>query len=400
MENNEENKPKTADDIRQEARQKEQDRYDRIEQVRVATVNWMKTDEKVKSYLNNYNSHYVEYFINGYADTKSQFTEWSGFYEDLGERHETQFLERAEDALVEIQLKKLFDLRCKWGAEQIEIDEIQCSPDFYKWAGNVLNCHFIDDVTEDEVEMYKDYIWSNNFNIIVENNWICIEDYREGDDEDTYNTYFTEWFAFHNSRTGNNVLLLQPDIRGKREEFYKDLDRKKTHKDIVDKYETGELEKPTIDERPKISEYSYVDVLNFMKEFETAETIRKFETYHKHTGAVSLDTDEDEVDDNNYLDERVEEIMLNLTAMPKVKIAVDANNDWRKALIEGWAKFEKEQIASCLKLAYNNYLFRRQSNIQFAQSRADDYFESFGEDVKKMILNGRELNGESRDFNF
>jgi hypothetical protein len=169
--------------------------------------------------------------------------------------------------------------------------------------------------------------------------------------------------------------------------------------ELEKKFETGELVKTIPDNRPSISNYQYHDVLNFMKKFETPDTIRKFEANHKHAGLASLG-DEERDDDTDYLDERVESIMLALTAMPNVKIPVEANDDWRKALMAGWDKFEREQIIKCLKPAFSDYLFRQNNGIQFSRDREDNFHSDIANNVKEQILRGRELNGEPRDFDF
>lgn len=395
MDNNEENKPKSYEEVHQEGLKKEQDKRDRMEKVRLDTIEWMKTNPEIQAYLNGFKSSYVENFIDGYAQSKSLFMEYGEFYEDLNERHETRFIEEAEDCLRAIQLKKLFDLRCQWSAELITIPGIIVSPDFWIYANDILNCSFIEPINKRDIELYIDYINSNQYDRYSDIHFFSIENHRSNNEDEE----FPAWFEYNNLHTGNNKYLQLPDLRGEKENVYRALWRNERQMQIETKFETGELERPVADDRPTISNYQYHDVLNFMKKFETADAIRKFEANHKHAGMASLG-DEEQDDESDYLDERVEEIMLALTAMPDVKIAVEANADWRKALMEGWYKYERTELIKALKPAFSDYLFRKQNNIQFSKHRDDDFDLELSNSVKEQILRGRELNGEPRDFNF
>lgn len=391
---NEENIPKTYEELHQARLQNAKDKQERMEKVRLDTIEWMKTNLEIQKYLNGFNSYYVEDFITGYARDKSIFMEYGEFYENLNEKYESQFIEDAEECLKNIQLKKLFDLRCQWGAELVTIPEIIISWDFWYWSKDVLNCNFISRVEWADVELYINYINSNNYDKYCEPSLNDISSYNEENGGE-----LPAWFEYHNTYTGNNKYLLLPDLRVKKENVYRSLWRKEEDEKIQAKYDSGELVKHIPDNRPSIATYQYHDVLNFMKKFETAETIRKFEANHKHASMASLG-DEEQDDESDYLDQQVQSINLALTALPHVRIAVEANSDWRKALIIGYDKFERGEIIKCLKPAFSDYLFRLENNIKFSNDREDDFHLNLTNSVKEQILRGRELNGEPRDFNF
>jgi len=396
MENNEENKPKTAENYHQESLKKEKDKQERMERVRAETIEWLKTDAAIQEYFDGFNAYYVESFITGYASDKALFMEYGEFYENLNEKYETRFMEKAEGCLKAIQLKKLFDKRCEWGAELIAIPDVIVSSDFWLLANDILNCKIIEPITKADIELYSNYINSDSYDKYSDIHFFSIESYRSSSDD---RNEFPAWFEYNNIHTGNNKYLQLPDIRGNKEETYRILWRKEQDDELEKKYETGELVKHIPDTRPTIAHYQYHDVLNFMKKFETLEAIRKFEANHKHAGLASLGDDERD-DESDYLDELVESIMLALTALPNVRIPVEANDDWRKALIAGWDKFEREQIAKCLKPAFSDYLFRQKNNIQFSKNREDNFHESIANSVREQILRGRELSGEPRNFDF
>ena len=134
---------------------KEREKDERMEKVRTETIERLTNDQAIQEYFSEYNSYYLESFISGYASSKSIFMEYGEFYEDLGEKQETSFMENAEDCLKAIQLKKLFDLRCQWGAELITIPEITVSSDFWIWADDILNCKFIEPVNKADIVFYR-----------------------------------------------------------------------------------------------------------------------------------------------------------------------------------------------------------------------------------------------------
>ena len=82
-------------------------------------------------------------------------------------RNDNPFLYYAEDALREIQQKKLFDLQCQWRAEMIELKGISTTNDFEYWEMNIREAKFLTRITEGELKTYMDYLKSSEYRV----NW-------------------------------------------------------------------------------------------------------------------------------------------------------------------------------------------------------------------------------------
>ncbi len=387
-----ENKPMSYEERHQESLKKEEEKKERMEKLRKDTIARLQSDPAIKEYLSQFSSYSVETFINGYANKLMLVLEYANMYIDMHERSSTEYMKRADKCLTEIQLKKLFDLRCRWGANLIKIDGIEVSSDFYIEARNIMNSKIVPPITQEEFDLYLEYVRSHHFHYHdYPLDWMDVENVRS---ENMKQDDLPEWFVYHNIHTGSNIHLQLPDLRGDKESEYCMLWHKEEKRKQDAKIESGEVKPHVPDERPRISDYQYNDVLQFMKKFEKPETVRLFESYVEFGGGGMIKEDED---DSEWLDEQVETIIHTLSTMGEVRLPIEANRDWRRGLIAAWEKFEKEQVVTALPAAYDNYLFMLENKIAFPK---EDDLKWFSDTLKKQILGGRELNGEPRDFDF
>ena len=386
------NQPKSYEDHHRENQKKNQERTERMEAVRQQTIKRLNTDPAIQEYFQQFRSHSIESFISAYATWKSIVLEYGDMYENIAERNYSEYFERAKICLREIQLKKLFHLRCEWGADLVKPEGILTSLDFFGWSADVLNCPLLSTISRDEFELYLQYAKSPHFEFNEYFDWLGQESIRSGNNEEGD---FCPWFHYHNTHTNTGMYLQLPDIRREKESFYRKLWFNEQEALCEKKYETGELKRPVIDQRPVLNNYNYDQLMDFMRRFEDADTIRAFQNHEQYGGRLTLGKD----DDSEYLSERANDIMHALSFMKDVRLPVEASDDWRKALILAWDNFEKEQTIAHLTLAYDDYLFRIENKIKFPDDRAADNW-SLAENVKNYILRGRELNGEPADFNF
>ena len=76
------------------------------------------------------------------------------YYQNLISNEGIEWVEAATKHLKVIQQKKLFDKQCLWRAEKIKIDGLQLCCEFLLWENNILNCPFIDPVSEEDLSDY------------------------------------------------------------------------------------------------------------------------------------------------------------------------------------------------------------------------------------------------------
>lgn len=395
----ENNKPKSREDYHKESLEKEEAKKNRMENNRKQIIERLTTDPEIQAYFSQFSKRSVEHFIDGYAFKMYLLLEYGEQQVSMAEKQDIKYVELAEKCLTQIQLKKLFDLYCQWDAELITLEGIEITADFHTVSLKVMNTELIPPISQEEFDLYYQYAQSDQFDYTEDDiEWIYCEDYRTAmlKNNDDNDNYFPAWFLYHNNHTGNHQYLILPNIRATKENVYRHLAYEKERLELEAQYESGELTRYIPDDKPDISDYSYSDIMAFMKRFEKPETVRLFEEYCKISDlGVAMEDPDDE--QNNLLDERVQDILHYMNTRHRVIIPIEANDDWRKGLIAAWEKFEIKQIIAALPDAYEEYLFRLENKIAFPE---EEDMVGYADIIKGKILRGRELKGEPRDFNF
>jgi len=396
MSDNEQNKPKSYEESLQDQARKEEERRLRLEKVRLDTIAHLNADKDVQEYLQQFNAGSHESFIQGYAHKKTLFTEYHEMYASIAENNSLEYIERAEQCLAEIQFKKLFDFRCKWGAYQASAEEVKVSWDFLSLGENVLNCPFITTIQQDEFDLYKQYICSDEYREMED---LQIDDIREQDEDGEPMYVLPEWFEYHNIHTGAGKYMLLPDNKYIKEEAYLKIIRDNNHQKIEDRYESGEIARHVPDERPLINDYYAGNMIPFIDKFETPETARLFKNYIAQTNSVMDENNED--DDETGLYEYIERIIEVMKGLPDgTKVPIKENADWKVGLILAWNDFEKQKTIDCLDAAYDNYLFRIDNKIAFDNDGNDESYRDMANTIRNNVLEARRILGEEENFDY
>ena len=390
----EEYKPKSFEATQKELSDKESARAKRIEELRLTTYNWMKNDAAIQQYLQQFNSYSQETFMQQYAQSKSLFMEYADMHASIRENREEGGINDAQKRLMDIQLKKLFDIMLQWDARLIDIQDIKCSWDFFKWTHNFSQCPFLTPVTQQEFDLYMQYANTADFEYDQDMNLLELDNLRNDE-----GMMLPEWFLFENLHTGNNKYLVLPRLRTAKENFYQGLWRKEENEKMENKYAAGTLEKPNIDTRPMAPYFYYSGIEGFVKNFENKEAISKFYKYYEmNTDQLIRDNKEDE--EHGYLNERVNNAIFHLADV-REKIPVNAQSDWRLAVIEAYENYCRNQVRTGLKYAYEDYCMRLSSGMTYlTDEKHFEEMEGLATSVGKQILRGRELNNEPVDFDY
>ncbi len=193
--------------------------------------------------------------------------------------------------------------------------------------------------------------------------------------------------------------MLLPHTRTEKEEYYRGLGFDERNNELEKKYEKGELQRPVKDERPMAPYYYYNGIEDFVKRFENKEALNKFHNYYDRNTEFLIREDEEE-QEHGYLNERVQDIVMYLRDI-REKIPVSAQSDWRLAVIEAWDNYNKKQIQTDLQYAYSDYCNRLANGVAYLKDEKETmHMAELAENVKNQILDGRELNGEPRNFDF
>ncbi len=333
----------------------------------------------LQDYLQQFSTDSVNKFIEHLLAEKNTWLEHGEQnLEDMNNEGD-EWVEQAKDHLQIIQQKKLFDTQCLWRAEKMTIEGIETCYDLEYWGHNILNCPFIEPVSEEEIAWYTEYLQTEDAELEYDH-WWCWQEYdelKEAFEDDDSDADFPEWYDFENRRSGKDALLMLPDIRGKKEAFYYSL-AAKTEQSRQPK---NEPEKPTL-------HYSRDNFMQwYVQKFETRQ-IKKFYKAFKWS-MRSRDKEEALQDDLTLLFEANE------------KIPVDANEDWMEAIKNAAEKYRRFKIAEALPIAWQQYMFKIEAGISFSGTGFTySLFQQLRSELIQKLIKGRILNGEPGDLNF
>ena len=327
-----------------------------------------------------------ESFAGNYAEDKVRWIEWGPKHIVWQESDDLQWVDDAFNRLKEIQQKKLFDLQCLWRAEKVEVPEVEASVDFEAWEWNILNCPIIDPIDDDDVEIYRQYLASNNFEFEqwFLDNWQEYDEIKEAYQNENANRNFPDWYDFHNGRTGKGVYMTLPNVRGEKEEHYANLSIQEEQKESEVRMQQA-ANNPNIDRRPGISYHKKGFVTWFVSTFEDKETQEMFRDYG---GEIQWDS-QSEVIENN----------VDLLRKAGKPISIDGWHDWREALQRCADKYSIMKISEALPAAYEQYKMQLEMGLPFIEEDPG-YWDDIVKLEKERILNGREMTGEDRNFDF
>lgn len=344
-------------------------------------------------------------FAQTYATQKFEW-QWKGAQAVAAQEHDAgRFREAAYSRLWDIQRKKLFDLQCRWRAGQLTLPGVGCTHDFSILDLAIENCPLLDPISPPELDLYCDFVrLTPDFNDVLDRDGDPVFDLRNWQDYDAMRLYETEfdhhtpddecegvappaWYDFHNSRTGQGPLLSLPDLRGAAEKRYREAYWNARRA----RYAADATAAPPADPRPAHltwrAERNLLDLL--LEQFETPLLRRQqaaFETQRAREAA-----DEQVMEDFEYL--------KSLDAADALPLAAAPN--WRAALRQAASESQRQQLLQCLPLVYEDYLLRQQLGIAHplaAEPHRRDVRYHQGQ--REDLLDGRELLGEPRNFDF
>ncbi|MEM0542483.1 hypothetical protein WFZ85_07630 [Flavobacterium sp. j3] len=347
-------------------------------------IHWRKElaeNKSVQSYFEGFQPHSVESFVSKYILYKFIAHRYADMYSRKAEDRRSRWINKAHEHLSYIQQKKLFDLQCLWRAEQITLPEIEICYDFEVWGSTIFKCPFLEPITKEDIKQYQNFLMQSEeyyeFDTYTAQDYDDIKAEYLGTEEDY--GIMPDWYEYHNLITGNSSLLLLPDIRGEKEEFYRSFQYKKNSEAIAN------AEPRVIDNRPCLSWHEEKDVRFFFTTFEDRETQLKFENYFEDKKTENRDS----IDVDIILQDMMEQ---------EETIPIDSHYDFKEAIIKAYVKFRNRKLAEHLEIAHEQYLFNLKMGFEIEQEKPLD--RSIRKIWMQQILDGREANGEPRNLNF
>ncbi len=350
-----------------------------------------------RPWLEQFHPDSIPDFIRHYALEKVRVLRYGDNSTRWLQERITQYTDAAYERLWDIQRKKLFDLQCRWRAEQATVPGIDVSAEFEDWSSNsfIYRCPFLEPITPDEFELYCQFVATTaDFEDDVEGNdyadWQNYEEFKnEHQDQTDGGLTMPEWYHFHNARCGTAVLMSLPDVRGTKEERYMEVARKafqaKREKARAEDAAARAANPP--DPRPRLG-YAEQEArsLEFAERFETGKVKRLFAAHYQAN--------------KNHNVSGLEEALETLENAHEDLIAIEAHPDWRQAVIQAAANYRRQRLLEALPVVYDEYLTRQSLGI--THPPLTDYESTFraAKFFKKQILKGRRLLGEPEDFSY
>lgn len=312
-----------------------------------------------------------------YTNEKFLVSEW--------DKHHLQNVEFARKLLDLILLKKLFNMECLWRAEELRIDGIEISGDFYYWSGDLQNCPFLEPITQREIEVLRMFMQTHGFEI-KNWSWEMGMEYdfdswmRKNEKGDL--DQLPEFFEYYDSLMGTFYLLNKPNIRGEKEEFYKKIYY--TH--FGEEWERKQAE--TKDNPPVLPSFgpfskAGTDLLLQTEPADFFELLEAFKVREQNLNGTFRKIALQEME--TYFSRSGEEVFL-----PAWMV-------WDDGMEYTYNRHRNEKAANVLELALDEYQLKSELRMFDTTAIEKKKAECIS---RQYILKGRQLAGEKEDFEF
>ncbi len=361
-----------------------------LKQLKQEFYDEIKNSETASEYFAKYRPDSIENFIKSYIERKVHLLECYEYYSDLyheKENSELHYYKQAEEMLQLILQKKLFDMQLRWRAGQLEIDGIDIAYDFQFWEKHITACTFIPKITGGEVELLKEYLSRFDKDDDDETVFMEWQDYDSITEKNEYGDMdnMPDWYEFYDSRMGTGMLLLLPNLKGAKEDFYMDISRKTT----------TPANPPVTSPQPLpyLSGYG-ADIFDFSKHFEKDKYFSALFKYNKYN----------EDKDRQHPSSEDLNVTVKYLLSADRPIYLKSHLTWDKALEAAANEYRNTRIAEVLDFAYEEYLMMKDLGL-YKDKSPEEIKKEYNKDFivqlyREKILEARVKNNEPKDFNY
>ena len=194
------------------------------------------------------------------------------------------------------------------------------------------------------------------------------------------------WYEFHNARTGHARLLLLPDLRGPLEARY--LHAYRANRQARHAPPPPPPPRPPTPPPPPPPAPPQTPPQAPLHHLATPKLRRQHAAYLMQQAQEAAD-------------EQVEADFDYLKALgPDLAVPLAAAPDWRAALRQAVVETRRQQLLHHLPQVFEAYRLREAQGISHPEAEEPDRRSTRYHHERESILDGRELLGEPRDFNF
>jgi hypothetical protein len=366
------------------------------QKIRWATRDRLKADKNIQGYFEDYNTISVDLFINYYAIKKANWLTHFDTMERVNEYVDFKYNREAWHLLALVQKRKAMQKIADWNAYQADFDGIETSIDFALWDADIFNLPYLEPIEKDEVEICKKFFLSEEYeetgggHIMLPTTYSIVRhDAGINNTDDTDHDFLYLYDTLRGAGTYKLLPTTKTDIENKYEQGFRDFNVAQQEKEIAE----GKKKPYVRDERSSISADDYRQLNEFIKEFEDKEVMEKFRSY------THFYRDDMKDSDLQWRDEQIEHNLHNMLN-EDWDVPVEAAGDLRTALEKAFKEYEKQKTLNALDSAYEDYLFRTQNGLAFAQDekrieRSKDWIRR----TKEYLIKARVHAGEPPNLN-
>lgn len=356
-----------------------------IQQLRAKFISEIKQSDIYAEYFGEYDPNSVDVFISHYVEKKINLIEESEYLLKIREQSEEEgFLQSAREVINYILQKKLFNIQLQWRANTLNINGIRNSFDFDFWEKNIEYCPFVPPVTTQELDVMKRFLRKNYFSGFKD--WMFWQFYGYLVERDENGVYpnMPDWYDYYDEVMGTGFLLQMPDIRGEKEEFYIETAKAADKKKIKD-LNTN---------KPPVAPHG-TEILDFARVYEKDPCfLELFRIWEKDIYPENPDKTYD-----SFKTECAVKILSNANR----PVIIEGGMVWHKAIIHCAERYITDRVLEVLDTVYDEYVTVSRLGIAkrfTAEDIEKEYDKSMFQRYSEMILKGRELCGEPRNFDF
>jgi hypothetical protein len=367
---------------------KESNREELIEKF----ISEIKSHNQFTTFFKGYLPSSVDSFVKLYAQKKAGWTiSGKGFRNEM-ERMEMMWENEAMHRLEEIQQVKLFLYQCNYRAGAIDEPsaDVRTIFDFMYWKDNVLNASFLEPVTPDDIELYRNYLMSDEVNHqpfgFIES-WQDFEPIRlayTSPEETDRNV--PDWYQYYFERTGHGIELSLPDIKKEKDVAYFQRGNNERIRLLQEASQKEQEANPQLAAESKGVYFSELDGDNharFMSLFENKENRELQKVWDAWTSFIER---EDELRDD-----------LDILLYATEEVPVPSDKSWIDATRIAASCYRSVKIGESLPAAYEQYKMNLDLGITFPEKENSRATAAFYND---LVLLGRKLNGEPENFDY
>lgn len=416
-----------ADNHKEDFLKQQADKALQLKKLHDDTLHMLQTEERFVNLLKGHNNQSVQSFIKQYAQMKVNWYTYAESNYENRLRKKNKWRDSALSRMRDIGLKKLFNLKCRWIAGEMDLEGIELSADFSKWVQQPFSCPYLEPISYEEFDCWLRFREEQNQKCEDDDDYA---DASPGSALENYHWYrsiymdkpeelIPAWFHYYDQQFGTAQLMHLSTIRMDIEQDFNDLwtteiyvhtlsaEQQKifTHHNRAMRKELKEnpakLEEVRTENAKKWEEYKKVNpqytfysawdrkiVDRVVELIEPPQVKKYYKAYRKWE--MRSNTNED--------------AQMAIWGLNEARewVAIESHNDYREALIKAYRDYSKRSINELLPVLFAEYreCIERNKPFQWSSNNSSAEQPSASQELKKRIFAVLQLQNRPLNLDF